>query len=310
MVEKVVIIGSGPAGLSAAIYTSREGFEPLVIAGSAAGGQLELTTVVENFPAFPDGVQGPELIELMKKQAEKFGTKFAYDDVVDVDLSVRPFKIKTGEKEYEADSLIIATGANAKTLDLESEKKFVGKGVSTCGTCDGPLFRNKDVIVVGGGDTAMEDANFITNFAKSVTLVHRRDSFRASRIMQERTFANKKIKVVWNTTIVEILGDQKVTGVKLKNVLTNETSDMPIDGVFMAIGYSPNTKIFEGKLKLDEQGYLITKDEVLSEIEGVYIAGDVADRFYRQAITSSSSGVKCALHVREYLAGLYFKRNK
>ena len=310
MVEKVVIIGSGPAGLSAAIYTSREGFEPLVIAGSTGGGQLELTTTVENFPGFPEGVLGPELVQLMKKQAEKFGTRFVYEDLTGVDFSARPFVVQAGEKRYETESIIIATGANAKMLGIESEKKFVGKGVSTCGTCDGPFFKGKDVIVVGGGDTAMEDSNFITKFARSVTIVHRKDTFRASKIMQERTFANSRIKVIWNATVEEILGNERVTGVRLKNLVTGQTSEMPIDGVFMAIGYSPNTKVFQGKLKLDQQGYIITKDEVLTDIEGVYVAGDVADRFYRQAITASGSGVKCALHVREYLADLAYKRSK
>lgn len=309
MVEKVVIIGSGPAGLSAAIYTSREGFEPLVIAGSKGGGQLELTTVVENFPGFPDGVMGPELVQLMKKQAERFGTRFVYEELTEIDFSKRPFSIQAGEKRFEAESIIIATGANAKTLGIGSENKFIGKGVSTCGTCDGPFFRNKNVIVVGGGDTAMEDSDFIAKFANSVTIVHRKDKFRASKIMQDKVFANKKIKVIWNTTVEEILGNERVTGVKLKNLVTNQVSEMQIDGVFMAIGYSPNTEVFKGKLKLDEQGYLVTKEEVLTEIEGVYVAGDVADRFYRQAITASGSGVKCALHVREYLSSLYYKRS-
>lgn len=301
MTEKVIIIGSGPAGLSAAIYTSRENFSPLLIAGSIAGGQLELTTEVDNFPGFPDGVQGPELIELMKKQAERFGTRIIYEDVNEVDFSRKPFVIKAGGKSYETESVIIATGANAKTIGLEAEKKFVGRGVSTCGTCDGPFYKNKDVVVIGGGDTAMEDSDFITNFANTVTIIHRRDSFRASKIMQDKIFANKKIKVIWNTEVKDILGSEKVTGVKLRNVATREESEMKTDGVFMAIGYSPNTGIFKGKLKLDEQGYIITKDEILTDIEGVYVAGDVADKFYRQAITSSASGVKCALQVRHYL---------
>lgn len=308
MVEKVVIIGSGPAGLSAAIYTSREGFEPLLLAGTTGGGQLELTTAVENFPGFPDGIQGPELIVSLKKQAEKFGTRFVYEDVTDVDFSGRPLIVKAGNKKYEAESIIIATGANAKTLGIKSERRLMGKGVSTCGTCDGPFFRNKDVIVIGGGDTAMEDSIFLTNFANMVTVVHRRDTLRASKIMQEKAFANKKIRFIWDTGIEEILGDKNVTGIRLKNLKTNETSEMKIDGVFMAIGYSPNTKVFEGKLKLDDMGYLVTKDEVMTDIEGVFIAGDVADRFYRQAVTASGSGVKCALHVREYLSDLYYKR--
>ncbi len=301
MAEKVIIIGSGPAGLSAALYTAREEFSPLVISGTVAGGQLELTTLVENFPGFTDGVMGPELVEKMRRQAERFGTRFVQEDVTEVDFSSKPYKIKAGESAYEAETVIIATGANAKTLGIESEKKFVGKGVSTCGTCDGPFFKNKDVIVIGGGDTAMEDSDFLTKFANSVTIVHRKDSFRASKAMQERVLSNKKIKVRWNTVVEEILGEEKVAEVRLRNLVTDEAALMKIDGVFIAIGYSPNTSIFKGKLKLDEQGYIVTRDEVLTDIEAVFVAGDVADRFYRQAITASGSGVKCALRVREYL---------
>ncbi len=304
MVEKLIIIGSGPAGLSAAIYASREGFEPLVISGATAGGQLELTTTVENFPGFPDGVQGPEIINLMKKQAEKFGTRFVQDDVTDVDFESNPKVITVGEKKYEANAVIVATGANAKMLGLESEKKFFGKGVSTCATCDGPFFKNKNVIVIGGGDTAMEDSNFLTKFANSVTIVHRRDKLRASKIMQERTMNNGKIKLLFNTVVEEIIGDARVTSVKLKNVLTDQVSSMDIDGVFLAIGYTPNTNVFKDKLELDEQGYIVTSEEVKTSIEGVFIAGDVADKFFRQAITASASGVKCALLAREYLSEL------
>ncbi len=304
MVEKLIIIGSGPAGLSAAIYASREGFEPLVISGATAGGQLELTTTVENFPGFPDGVQGPEIINLMKKQAEKFGTRFVQDDVTDVDFESNPKVITVGEKKYEANAVIVATGANAKMLGLESEKKFFGKGVSTCATCDGPFFKNKNVIVIGGGDTAMEDSNFLTKFANSVTIVHRRDKLRASKIMQERTMNNGKIKLLFNTVVEEIIGDARVTSVKLKNVLTDQVSSMDIDGVFLAIGYTPNTNVFKDKLELDEQGYIVTSEEVKTNIEGVFIAGDVADKFFRQAITASASGVKCALLAREYLSEL------
>ncbi len=307
MVEKVIIIGSGPAGLSAAIYTSREGFGPLVIAGTTGGGQLELTTTVENFPGFPDGITGPELVGSMRRQAERFGARILAEDLAEIDLSRKPITVKAGGKTYETKTLIIATGANAKTLGLAEEKGLIGRGISTCATCDGPFYRNKDVVVVGGGDTAMEDSNFLTNFAKSVTIVHRKDAFRASKIMQERTLSNKKIKVLWNTTVDGILGSVKVTGVRLRNVLTDKVSEMQTDGVFMAIGYSPNTKVFEGKLKLDEQGYISVKDEVLTEIEGVYVAGDVADRVYRQAITASASGVKCALHVREYLSRIEYE---
>ncbi len=299
MAEKVIIIGSGPAGLSAAIYASREGFE-----------QLELTSVVENFPGFPDGVDGPEIVKLLKKQAEKFGTRFLNKDVSKVDLSSRPFKISVEDKDFEADSIIIATGANAKWLGIESESKFIGKGVSSCGTCDGPFFKNKDVIVVGGGDTAMEDSIFLTKFAKSVTIVHRKDTLRASKIMQERALSNQKIKFIWNSAIEEILGDNIVKGVKIKNLITNEMTEMKIDGVFVAIGYKPNTDIFKDQLKLDENGYIETIDEVKTDIDGVYIAGDVADKYYRQAATASASGVKCALHVRDYLSALYYDKEK
>ena len=310
MAEKVIIIGSGPAGLSAAIYASREGFEPLVLAGSKGGGQLELTSVVENFPGFPDGVDGPEIVKLLKKQAEKFGTRFLNKDVSKVELSSRPFKISVEDKDFEADSIIIATGANAKWLGIESESKFIGKGVSSCGTCDGPFFKNKDVIVVGGGDTAMEDSIFLTKFAKSVTIVHRKDTLRASKIMQERALSNQKIKFIWNSAIEEILGDNIVKGVKIKNLITNEMTEMKIDGVFVAIGYKPNTDIFKDQLKLDENGYIETIDEVKTDIDGVYIAGDVADKYYRQAATASASGVKCALHVRDYLSALYYDKEK
>lgn len=309
-VENIIIIGSGPAGLSAAIYAAREGFKPLLIEGSAAGGQLELTTDVENFPGFPSGIKGPELIAAMRMQAERFGTRFIQEDVTSVDFSSKPFSIAAGEKEYAAEAVIVATGANAKTLGIESEKKFIGRGVSTCATCDGPFYKNKDVIVVGGGDTAMEDSTFLTNFAKSVTIVHRREALKASKIMQERAMNNSKIKFIWNTTVEDIFGGEKVTGVKLKNLVNGEVSEMKTDGVFMAIGYTPNTEIFRGKLKIDEKGYLITRDEVRTDIEGIFVAGDVADSFYRQAVIASASGVKCALLAREHLSMLFYEREK
>ena len=305
MAENVIIIGSGPAGLSAAIYTAREDFSPLLIGGAISGGQLMLTTTVENMPGFPDGVQGPELMAMMRKQAERFGTRFIDDDVTGVDFSVRPFRVKTASKEYETHTVIIATGASALTLGLPSEGKFFGHGVSTCGTCDGPFFKNKAVIVVGGGDTAMEDSMFLARFCTSVTIVHRRDAFRASKVMQKKVFSNPKIRVIWNTEVVDILGNENgsVSAVKLKGA-DGTVKEMPTDGVFMAIGYKPNTEFLKGKLKLDEQGYIVTRDEVLTDIGGVYIAGDNADRFYRQAGTASSSGIKAALRVREYIQGL------
>ncbi len=302
MAENVLIIGSGCAGLSAAIYTAREGFQPLIVAGSISGGQLMLTTTVENYPGFPGGVQGPELIELMRKQAERFGAKMVYEDVMDVDFSSKPFKISTGPNTYEANSVIIATGADAKLIGLESETKYMGKGVSTCGTCDGPFFKNKDVIVVGGGDTAMEDSEFLTKFAKSVTIVHRKNSFKASKVMQDKVLSNPKIKVIWNSTVQEILGDKThVNGATIKDVNTGALTNIQIDGVFVAIGHTPNTSFLKGKLTVDARGFLVVKDEVLSDIEGVFIAGDVSDPFYKQAATAAASGVKAALHVREYL---------
>lgn len=308
MVEKVIILGSGPAGLSAAIYTAREGFEPLVIGGYSGGGQLILTTLVENIPGFPEGVMGPEFMEMLTKQAKKFGARFIDRDVTSVDLKSRPFKITVEDKMYEAHSVIVATGANAKYLGIESEKKFMGRGVSSCATCDAAFFKGKRVIVVGGGDTAMEDSLFLTRFATSVTIVHRRDAFRASKIMQKRVLSNPKIKVIWNSTVEEIKGDKTVKSVTIKNLQTTQTQEMPIDGVFIAIGYEPNTKIFNGQLKLDEQGYLITKDEVKTDIEGVYVAGDVADKIYRQAATAAGSGVKAALCARAYLSEMEAKK--
>ncbi len=307
MVEKLLIIGGGPAGLSAAIYASREGFNPLVIAGMNAGGQLLLTSVVENFPGFPDGVDGPVIIDLMRKQAEKFGTRFVDQNVTKVDFSKHPFGVSTEDAEYEADSVIIATGANAKWLGLKSEKGLIGKGVSSCATCDGPFFRNKDVIVVGGGDTAMEDSLFLTKFVNSVTIVHRREGLRASKIMQERVRSNPKIKFIWDTVVDEVLGEEKVTGVKLKNLKTGETNEMKADGLFVAIGYSPNTSMFEGQVALDEQGYIEADEEVKTNIEGIFVAGDVADKVFRQAATASGSGVKAALLAREYLLNLDYK---
>ncbi len=301
MVEKVIILGGGPAGLSAAIYTAREGFRPLVISGFNPGGQLLLTALVENIPGFPEGIMGPDIIAQMRKHAEKFGARFIDANATAVDLKAKQFKVTADDKVYETETLIIATGANAKWMGLESEQRFVGRGVSSCATCDGALYKDKSVIVVGGGDTAMEDAIFLTRFASSVTIVHRRDSFRASKIMADRVLKNPKIKVIWNSAVEEIRGDQKVRSVVIKNVASNKKSEMPIDGIFVAIGYTPNTQLFKGQLPLDDLGYLVTREEVETEIKGVYVAGDVADRFYRQAATASGSGVKAALRVREYL---------
>ncbi len=300
-IENLIIIGSGPAGYSAAIYAAREDFKPLMITGVESGGQLELTTVVENYPGFPEGVNGPDLMEMMKKQAERFGTRFVKDNVVDVDFGSIPLKVKTQSDEYAAKTVIISTGASALWLGIESEKRFIGKGVSSCATCDAPFFRNKDVIVVGGGDTAMEDSNFLTKFVNSVTIVHRRNEFRASKAMQDKVLHNPKIKVVWNSAVEEILGDAKVSGVRIKNIESGEISELKTNGVFIAIGHKPNTDFLKGKLKLDEKGYIATKNEVETDVEGVFVAGDVMDPFYRQAVTAASGGVKAALRVREYL---------
>jgi thioredoxin reductase (NADPH) len=301
MVENVVIIGSGPAGLSAALYTAREGFNPIVIAGTDEGGQLLLTTTVENYPAFPDGITGPQLIDNMRMQAERQGARFAHEYVKDVDLTSKPIKVVTDKATYLSKSLIIASGASSKWIGLESESKFIGRGVSSCATCDGPLFKNKDVIVVGGGDTAMEDSLFLTGFAKSVTLIHRRNEFKASRIMQDRLRSNPKIRIILDTTIDEILGDARVTSVRIKGVKTGKTEEIKTDGVFIAIGHKPNTEFLNGKLKLDDGGYIITRNIVETDIDGVYVGGDVADKEYRQAVTAAGTGTMCALKVRHYL---------
>ena len=310
MTENVIIIGSGPAGLTAALYTAREDFKPLVITGVEAGGQLLLTTTVENFPAFPEGIYGSELIDLMRKQAEKFGARFVGDNVVSIDLKSKPFKVKTQSQEYESHSIIIATGASAKWLGIPSEKNFIGKGISSCATCDAPFFKKKDVAIVGGGDTAMEDSLFLTKFVNSVTIIHRRDSFRASKIMQERVKNNPKIKIIWNSVVEEIKGDPKVESITIKDVNSGEKSDMKIDGLFVAIGYKPNTDFLKGSLDLDEAGYIITQDEVKTKIDGVYVAGDVADHVYRQAVTAAASGTKAALEVRAYLQNLAYSKSE
>ncbi len=301
MVEKVIIIGSGPAGLTAALYCARDGMKPVIIGGVAAGGQLMLTTEVENYPGFVGGIYGSDLIDSMRKQAEKFGANFIGDDVKDIDLKSKPFKIKTGSKEFESHSIIIATGASAKWLGLETEKKFIGHGVSSCATCDGPFFKNKEVIVVGGGDTALDDALFLTKFAKKVTLIHRREEFKASKIMQDRVHSNEKINIILNSAITEILGNEIVTGIKIKNIKTDEINKIDLDGVFVAIGYSPNTDFLKNKIELDEQGYVVTKNEVKTNVDGVFAAGDVSDKIYKQAIVAAGSGAKAALETRFYL---------
>ena len=300
--EKLIIIGSGPAGYTAAIYSSRALLQPLMFEGEEAGGQLMITTEVENYPGFPEGVTGPDLMEHLRKQAERFGTRLERKNVSRVDLSSRPFKVWVGEKLYQSKALIIATGASAKYLGLPSEKQFANKGVSACATCDGAFFRNMDVAVIGGGDTAMEEATFLTRFAKKVYIIHRRDSFRASKIMAEKALKNPKIEVVWNTVVDEIVGDKFVTGVKLTNLVSKAKSDLPVQGVFLAIGHQPNTKFLNGQLETDELGYLVTKGKsAYTSVEGVFACGDVQDHHYRQAITAAGSGCMSAIDAERWL---------
>ena len=298
----VIIIGSGSAGYTAAIYACRAGRETLILAGSIPGGQLMITSDVENFPGFPEGVLGPELMEKLRRQAEKFGPEIIYDDVSFVDFSSRPFKVVAGGRSYEGKSVIIATGANAKWLGLPSETKFRGRGVSSCATCDGFFFKGKDVVTVGGGDTAMEEATFLANITNSVTVVHRRDALRASKIMQERATGNPKIHFVWDSTVKEITGDDKVTGVQLHNLKSGKDSHVNAEGVFVAIGYEPNTEFLKGKVELDSQGYVVTRKDTETSIPGVFAAGDVRDHKYRQAVTAAADGCMAAIDADRFLA--------
>jgi len=300
-VNDLIIIGSGPAGLTAAIYASRAKLDTLVIGGLSWGGQLMLTGLVENFPGFPDGILGPELMSKMRQQAERFGVKILSEDVAAVDFSHRPFKIHVGDRSFEAKTVIAAAGASAKPLGLPSEKILIGKGVSYCATCDAPFFRDRKVVVVGGGDAAMDEALALANYAREVTIVHRRDQLRACRLLQERVFANKKINFIWNSVIEEIMGESKVEAVKLKNVRTGGASVLTTDGVFVAIGYKPNTDIFKGQLQLDSYGYITVQDETKTSVEGVFAAGDNQDFKYKQAITSAGSGAKAALDAVRFL---------
>ena len=302
MAEKVLIIGSGPAGLTAAIYAARADLDPLLIEGMQRGGQLMLTTEVENYPGFPDGIMGPELMDGMRKQAERFGTRIISSDVTEVDLSDRPFKVSVGADIYEADSLIISTGASARWLGIPGEEKLRGYGVSACATCDGFFFRDREIAIVGGGDSAMEEALFLTKFASKVTIVHRRDEFRASKIMAQRAIDHPKIEVLWNTTVDEVLGDDLVTGIQVTNTQTGEQSILPVEGFFLAIGHDPNTKIFQDQLELDVAGYVVTEaGSTTTSVAGVFAAGDVVDHYYQQAVTAAGMGCQAAIDVEHWL---------
>ncbi|NLN27088.1 MAG: thioredoxin-disulfide reductase [Firmicutes bacterium] len=299
----VIILGSGPAGLTAALYTARADLNPLVVEGYQPGGQLTLTTMVENFPGFPDGIMGPDLMAAMKQQAARFGAEFVSGQATAVDLSGQPLKVTVDEKTtYETRALIIATGASAKMLGLPKERSLIGRGVSTCATCDGFFFRDRRLAVVGGGDTAMEEALFLTKFASSVTVIHRRDTLRASKIMQQRAMANEKISFIWDTVVVDVLGEDKVTGLRLRNVKTGEESTFECDGLFVAIGHQPNTEIFKGQLELDEAGYIKVRERTRTNIPGVFVAGDVHDYMYRQAVTAAGSGCMAAMDCERWLA--------
>jgi thioredoxin reductase (NADPH) len=302
--RNVVILGSGPAGLTAALYAARANLRPLILKGVDAGGQLMLTTEVENYPGFPDAVLGPELMERMEKQAGRFDAELLHQEATRVDLSSRPFGVWSGDEEWRARALIVATGASAKMLGLPSERKLLGRGVSTCATCDGFFFRGRDLLVVGGGDSAVEEALFLTRFATSVTIVHRRDALRASKIMQERAQTNEKIGFLWDSVVEEVLGAEQVEGARIRNVRTDELTEVPAAGVFVAIGHTPNTSLFEGQLDLD-QGYVVVQEPTTrTSVEGVFAAGDVVDITYKQAVTAAGMGCKAAIDAERFLESL------
>ena len=302
-IENVTIIGTGPAGLTAAIYAARANLSPLCVEGEQPGGQLTITSDVENYPGFAEPVMGPDLMVAFRAQAERFKTRFSTGNIQEVDLSKRPFSLKLADgSTIQTKTLIIATGASAKWTGLASETRLRGKGVSACATCDGFFFRGMDVAVVGGGDTAMEEATFLTRFAKSVTVIHRRDTLRASKIMQEKAFNNPKIKFIWDSEVIEVLGEQTVTGIRIQNIKTKETKELPFQGFFLAIGHEPNTKVFSGKLKQDETGYLIVQPgSTRTNVPGVFAAGDVADHVYRQAVTAAGTGCMAAMDAERFL---------
>ncbi|MFL2744192.1 MAG: thioredoxin-disulfide reductase [bacterium] len=304
--HKLIILGSGPAGLTAAIYAARAILQPVVVSGREAGGQLMITSDVENYPGFPEGIKGPEMMDLLKAQAARFGTEFFSGDVIDVDLSQRPFKLTLENKDtLSCDSLIISTGASARWLGMDSEKEYSGRGVSACATCDGFFFRDQDVAVVGGGDTALEEALYLANICKSVTLIHRRDEFRGSKIMQKRAVDHEKISIFWDTVVDEVLGNPMagMTSLKVKNVKTEKVTEHPITGLFVAIGHSPNTKLFKDKLNLNENGYVeVTPGTTYTSVEGVFASGDVQDHVYRQAVTAAGTGCMAAIDAERWLA--------
>ena len=303
LVYDVIIVGSGPAGLTSAVYCGRAMLKTLVIAGAVPGGQLMLTTEVENFPGFEEPILGPDLIQHMRKQAERFGAEFIQDDATSVDFKTRPFKINVAGKIYESNAVVIATGASAKWLGVDSESRLRGKGVSSCATCDGFFFRGKDTVTVGGGDVALEDTMFLTKFVNHATIIHRRDALRASKILQDRAFKNSKISFVWDSVVEEVLGQQKVEGVRVRNVKTGKQDVLKCDGVFLAIGHQPNTAIFQGQIELDQKGYIVTRQGTATSVEGVFACGDVHDFHYRQAITAAGDGCRAAMDAEDYLEG-------
>jgi thioredoxin reductase (NADPH) len=305
--ERVIIIGSGPAGLTAAIYAARANLKPLVLAGGLYGGQLMLTTEVENYPGFPEGILGPDLMIKFREQAERFGARIENVDVIQVDFTRQPLVVRTPDEEYQAKTVIVATGASARWLDIPGEELLRGRGVSTCATCDGAFFREKHIVVAGGGDSAMEEALFLTRFGKHVTVIHRRDALRASKIMADRARAHEKIDFIWNTVIEQVLGETHMTGLRLRNVVTGETYDFAADALFIAIGHTPNTGIFAGQLDLDEKGYILSPDGTSTNVEGVFVAGDVNDIRYKQAVTAAGAGCRAAMDAERHLEALEFR---